>query len=169
MDANYITPFIRSIKNVFTTMLQLDVDVQDPNIKSDNTASFDVTGIIGLSGDVVGSVVLSLPTNTAEGVVGRFTGTELTSDSDDFADAIGELVNMVAGGAKAMFTDRDVSISCPSVVLGDNHRIASPKHVPCIVIPCSTDCGAMAIEIMIDDRKFGKSGKSTGAAAAAQA
>ena len=27
MDPNYITPFIRSIQNVFTTMLQLDVKV----------------------------------------------------------------------------------------------------------------------------------------------
>ncbi len=167
MDPNYITPFIRSIRNVFSTMLQLEVGVDAPLIKADSKASFDVTGIIGLSGDVVGSVVLSLPGATAEGVVARFTGMEITADSDDFADAIGELVNMVAGGAKAMFADRDVSISCPSVVLGDNHRIASPKDVPCVVIPCRTECGELAIEVMIDDRK--SSPQKTNAAATAQA
>jgi len=166
MDPNYITPFIRSIQNVFTTMLQLDVKVESPSIKADSTASFDVTGIIGLSGDVVGSVVLSLPASTAEATVARFTGMELDVNSEDFADAVGELVNMVAGGAKAMFVNRDVSISCPSVVLGENHRIAAPKDVPCIVIPCRTDCGELAIEIMIDDRK---SASSTGAAASAEA
>lgn len=152
MDAKYITPFIQSIQNVFSTMLQLQVSVLEPKIKADSAATYDVTGIIGLSGDVVGSVVLSFPTGTAERVVSLFTGMELTSDSDDFSDAVGELVNMVSGNAKGMFESREVSISCPSVVLGSGHKIASPKEVPCIVIPCDTDCGEFAIEIMIDDR-----------------
>ena len=152
MDAKYITPFIKSIQNVFSTMLQLQVNVLEPKIKAEATCTYDVTGIIGLSGDVVGSVVLSFPTGTAERVVSLFTGMELNADSDDFSDAIGELVNMVSGNAKGMFENRDVSISCPSVVLGVGHKIASPKDVPCIVIPCDTDCGEFVIEIMIDDR-----------------
>jgi len=148
-------------------MLQLEVGVDAPMIKANSTTSFDVTGIIGMSGDVVGSVVLSLPGSTAQGVVERFTGSDVSVESDDFADAIGELVNMIAGGAKAMFADRSVSISCPSVVLGQNHRIASPKHVPCVVIPCRTDCGELAIEVMIDDCK--SSPQTSNAAASAQA
>lgn len=166
MDAKYITPFIQSIQNVFSTMLQLQVDVQEPKVKADSLSAFDVSGIIGLSGDVVGSVVLSFPTGTAERIVSLFTGMELDSDSDDFADAVGELVNMVSGGAKGMFSDRAVSISCPSVVLGADHKIACPKDVPCIVIPCDTDCGELAIEIMIDDRK---TKEQAAAAQAAQA
>lgn len=153
MDAKYITPFIQSIQNVFSTMLQLQVTVKEPKVKSGSSCSYDVSGIIGLSGDVVGSVVLSFPTGTAERIVALFTGMELASDHEDFADAIGELVNMVSGGAKGMFKDRAVSISCPSVVLGSGHKIASPKDIPCIVIPCDTDCGELAIEIMVDDRK----------------
>ncbi len=167
MDAKYITPFIQSIQNVFSTMLQLQVQVQEPRVKEGSTCTYDVSGIIGLSGDVAGSVVLSFPTGAAERVVALFTGMELGADSDDFTDAIGELVNMVSGGAKGMFKDRNVSISCPSVVTGKDHKIASPKDVPCIVIPCDTDCGELAIEIMIDDRK--SKDEAAGAAAAQQA
>ena len=34
MDPKYISPFITSIKNVFSTMLQLDLEVGEPSIKS---------------------------------------------------------------------------------------------------------------------------------------
>jgi chemotaxis protein CheX len=149
MDASYITPFVASIQNVFSTMLQLPVNIGTPTIKSDNGATHDVSGIIGMSGDVTGSIVLSFPMDAAEAIVALFCGESLTSQSPDFADAIGELVNMVSGGAKAGFTGKKVSISCPSVVIGKDHAVARPKDVPCVVIPCETDCGMVAIEVAI--------------------
>lgn len=150
MDAGYITPFVKSIQNVFSTMLQLPVSVNDPAIKSGNSPSHDVSGIIGMSGDVTGSVVLSFKMETAEAVVALFCGERLQSDNADFADAIGELVNMVCGGAKAMFNEKKkVSISCPSVIVGADHGVSLPSDVPCVLIPCTTDCGEFVIEIAI--------------------
>ncbi|RMH11835.1 MAG: chemotaxis protein CheX [Planctomycetota bacterium] len=152
MDASYITPFVVSIQNVFTTMLQLPVEVGEPRIKTGSKASHDVSGIIGMSGDVTGSIVLSFPLETAEAIVSLFCGESLGSDSDDFADAIGELVNMVSGGAKAGFDGKQVSISCPSVVVGTDHYISQQKDVPCVVIPCTTDCGELSIEVAIREQ-----------------
>lgn len=149
MDPGYIKAFISSIQNVFATMFQLPVTVGTPYIKGDPSPQYDVSGIIGMSGDVFGSVVLSFPTETAESVVALFTGTQLEIGTPDFADAIGELVNMVSGGAKANFKDRKVSISCPSVVIGEGHRLARQSDIPCIVIPCTTDCGELSLEIAI--------------------
>jgi len=153
MDASYITPFVSSIQNVFTTMLQLSVEIGEPRIKTGGNASHDVSGVIGMSGDVTGSIVLSFPSDTAEAVVSLFCGECLSSDSADFADAIGELVNMVSGGAKAEFTGKKVSISCPSVVVGSNHFISQQKDVPCVVIPCITNCGEFSIEVAIQDHQ----------------
>jgi Holliday junction resolvasome RuvABC endonuclease subunit len=48
-------------------------------------------------------VVLAFPTETAERVVSLFCGQQLAAGTPDFADAIGELVNMVSGGAKAVY------------------------------------------------------------------
>lgn len=154
MDPGLITPFISSVQNVFATMLQLPVTVGDASIKAEPGTTFDVSGIIGMSGDVVGSVVLSFPKETAERIVSLFTGTTLVVSSPDFADAIGELVNMVAGGAKAGFPgNRKVSISCPSVVIGSGHTVAQRSDVACIDVPCTTDCGRFSIEIAIQERK----------------
>lgn len=151
MDTSFLVPFISSIQNVFATMMQLQVTIGDPRLKSPGeTSSFDVSGIIGMSGDVVGTIVLSFPTATAESIVQLFTGTKQTVEHPDFADAIGELVNMVSGNAKGQFSGKKkVSISCPSVVIGKHHAIAGQKDIPCVIIPCSTDCGELVIEVSI--------------------
>lgn len=146
----YIKAFVSSIQNVFATMLKLPVQVKEPALKSAPNVAYEVSGIIGMSGDVTGSVVLSFPKATAQRVVSILAGQNVDPASPDFADAVGELVNMVSGGAKAMFTGKKVSISCPSVVLGQ-HVVAKPSSVPTIVIPCGTDCGELAIEITIQD------------------
>lgn len=155
MNASYITPFITSIQNVFSTMLQLDVVIDDPVLKTDYSSPHDVSGIIGMSGEVMGSVALSFPSATATRIVALFTGTDLKLGDPDFGDAIGELVNMVCGGAKANFPARKVSISIPSVVVGSGHQIARSREVPCVIIPCKTDCGDLAIEVAIQDAKAG--------------
>lgn len=167
MDPLFITAFIKSISNVFTTMLQLPVEVGEPTIKMGDEEPFDVSGIIGMSGDVVGSVVLCFPGDAAERIVAIFTGEQMSIDSEDFPDAIGELVNMVAGGAKGMFDGRDVSISCPSVIVGQGHSVSRLKDVPCVLIPCSTDCGEVVIEVAIQDLKKMKDAEASAASATA--
>jgi chemotaxis protein CheX len=149
VDQSYITPFVRSVQNVFETMLQLPVVTGQPVLKGNGQPSFDVSGIIGMSGDVEGSVVLSFPTATAERVVSIFTGTDMAHTHEDFADAVGELTNMVSGGAKAQFVGKTVSISCPSVVIGPGHQVYNRKNVVAIAIPCQSDVGDFTVEVTI--------------------
>ncbi|MBO6514441.1 MAG: chemotaxis protein CheX [Phycisphaerales bacterium] len=149
MDASMITPFINSIQNVFSTMFQLPVEIGEPRIKADRKASHDVSGIIGVSGEMTGTIVLSMPRDAASSIVTLFTGMEFETDSADFADAVGELINMISGNAKAEFQRKSVSISCPSVVLGADHTIAVQSGTPCVLIPCSTDCGEVVLEVAL--------------------
>lgn len=166
MDPNFIKPFVASVQNVFTTMMQLPVTIKEPRIKADSSVEYDVSGIIGLSGGVTGSVVLSFPLQTAERIVALLAGQKLEPGSSDFADAVGELVNMVTGGAKASFPTKRASISCPTVVLGKGHKVARQTEIPCIVIPCETDCGEFAIEIAIKaESTVGSTPTATGATA----
>lgn len=145
MEAKDIAPFVRSLGNVFSTMLQVNITADAPRFKDPTNPCFDVSGIIGLSEDVTGAVVLSFPADTAERIVELFAGAKLEVDDPDFADAVGELVNMVAGGAKVEFEDRRVSISCPSVIVGSNHRVFQQKNSPIIEIPCECECGTFSL------------------------
>ena len=147
MDSSYIMPFIETTQHVFKTMLQLEVKAGKPAIKKTTEPSYDVSGIIWMSGDVDGSVILSFPIDTARRAVALFAGEELDPKHEDFADAIGELVNMVSGGAKAKFEGKSVSISCPSVVVGSSHAVFSSKDVTTITIPHTSDVGDFAVEV----------------------
>ena len=164
MDSSYIMPFVKSVRNVFETMLQLPVDVNEPYAKKAGQPSYDVSGIIGMSGDVDGSIALSFDTAAAERVVHLLSGEHLEHTDENFADAVGELVNMIAGGAKAQFEGQDVSISCPSVIVGDQHQVFTRKDAAHIAIPCTCDCGEFAVEVSI--RAGVNAGASTAAAAA---
>lgn len=166
MDQQCIKAFVTSIRNVFQTMMQLEVRVGAPTLKDTAQAPNDVSGIMGMSGDIVGTVVISFPEATASRVASILAGTDMPASHPDFPDAIGEIVNMVTGGAKALFGGRKASISCPSVVRGAGHVVASPKDTPCISIPCSTDCGDFVIEVAIRvPNTAAQTAPATGAAA----
>ncbi len=147
MDSNDILPFIKSTRNTFETMFQMNVECGAPEIKKTDTPTYDVSAIIGMSGDVEGSVVLSFPMETARRVVAVFTGAEAPESKEDFADAVGEMVNIIAGGAKAQFKGKSVNISCPSVVMGASHAVYGAKDVVCVKIPCTCDCGEFCVEV----------------------
>jgi len=130
-------------------MLQLEIEVGEPALKKSRKARFDVSSIIGMTGLVEGSCVLSFQSETAIKVVKSFTGMEFTIEDDDFTDAIGELANMIAGGAKTLFDTTNVNISTPTVVVGDGHIVHGHKDTVCIAIPCKCDCGEFAVEIAL--------------------
>jgi chemotaxis protein CheX len=148
MDVRYINPFVEAVQSVFTTMIQIDVTLGKPHV-TEALPRYDISGIIGMSGDVVGSIVLSFPSPVAKVVVGKFAGTDCPVDSPDFADALGEIVNMISGAAKAKFDGKKVSISTPSVVVGSGHTIARPSRTVCISLPCKVYCGEFSIDIAI--------------------
>ncbi|MEM7622708.1 MAG: chemotaxis protein CheX [Planctomycetota bacterium] len=167
MNPQHIAPFISSVKNVFQTMLQLDVAVGDPIIINGQSRDKDVSGIIGMTGDVEGVVVLSFDFETAISTVSLFCGEPVERDSEDFSDAVGELCNMVCGGAKAGFPDNEsVSISCPSVVIGSGHNVNRPADVPAVAVPCTTDCGEFVIEIAVRSSAGAVASDDAGAVAA---
>lgn len=152
IDPKLIIPFVNSTLNVFTSMVKTKPEITRPRVKEDASASYDVSGIIGFSGEILGSVVLSLQANTALELVKSFTGMEMDLHGPDFADAIGELANMVAGGAKKDL-GAIANITVPVVVIGKSHIIARLSDVPCITIPCRTTSGEFAIEVNIKDNK----------------
>lgn len=149
MDVKFINAFVGSIVNVFKTMLATEVRVGKPQMKEAEMVSAEVSGIIGLSGEVQGSVVLSFNGDVASRIASKFAGTEMTMESPDFCDAIGELANMVAGNAKKDFVGYEASISLPSVILGAGHKVMSSKARPFLVIPCDTTLGRFNVEVAI--------------------
>jgi len=147
MDVEYINPFVGAVQNVFRTMLGLEAKFGKPYLKQEETACADVSAVIGFSGDAAGSVVISFPKLVAARTASTFAGMDLKEDHPDFADALGELANMVAGNAKKDFEGVDISISLPNVIIGENHRVSRSNAVPRLVIPCESSLGPFYVEV----------------------
>jgi chemotaxis protein CheX len=148
INPQLVVPFMNAVREVFKKMAGLDIKVERPFLKTSASPAYDVCGIIGFSGQITGSVVLSFSDAAASKLVEAFAGTAFPRDTPDFADAIGELANMVAGSAK-QHLGAAASISVPSVVIGSGYTVASLSGLPCLVIPCNSPHGAFAVEVCI--------------------
>jgi len=152
MDTIYIDPFVDSVFNAMKTML--GESPERINVKT-STANFvhgDVSGIVGFaSNNIFGSVALSFPTKTAIKCYNMMVGDNTNDFSDDVRDTIGELTNIVAGGAKKIYADQGLSfdISIPTIVVGENHSLAHKGGTPVVAIPFALGGLQFIMEISI--------------------
>ncbi len=147
MRAEYINPFISSLTNAFRTMLGCEVRRGKVSVRKDRVPLHEVSGVIGLSGKAVGMVVLSLSESVALKAASTLLMYEAREVDDDVADAVGELTNMVAGGAKAQLAEFQLSVSLPNVITGRGHEIRFPSRVTPICVPFDSDWGSLAVEV----------------------
>lgn len=147
MDVRYINPFIGAIKNVFNTMLGTDILISKPRLKDPGEHFADITAIIGFSGEASGSVAICFPTNTGINAASKFTDGQVSQSDPEFADALGELANMVAGQAKSKLEGYDVNISLPRVVSGHGLQLLNSKTTPVLVLPCDSSLGRFSTEV----------------------
>jgi chemotaxis protein CheX len=150
MDVKYVNPFINAVVNTMETMLGVAPERMSPSLKNNNVAQGDISSIIGFAGDNVhGSIALSFPTLTALKIYHRMMGEVINKINKDVEDTIGELVNIVAGGAKTELENEDVifHISIPSVIIGKNHTIAHKGSIPVVLIPFKWEKGTFVMEI----------------------
>ena len=66
----------------------------------------------------------------------------------EVVDAISELVNMVAGSAKAKFNvDSPLQLSMPTVVHGNEFRLRSPRKAVWLEVPFTCAVGRFQLDV----------------------
>lgn len=152
MNVSYINPFIESLSTVFQTMLGLQPTREKPRVPTANPPpepEKQLTSMIGISGAASGLVALRFPMDTALKLAGKFLGGEYREANNEVIDAISELVNMVAGSAKAKFRIEPApQLGLPSVVEGSGYRVRYPAKADLIEVPFSSDAGNFTMELI---------------------
>ena len=153
MNVRYINPFIEAASNAFATFLQAKITPQKPVIfnPENNDLHYDISGIIGLAGEVKGVVVVSLPKLVALKIISGISDRDIKIFDDDVVDAIGEAINIIAGNAKRGLMDFKIAISLPSIIKGVNHRITWMAGVPVILIPFECEYGPVYLFISMKE------------------
>ena len=147
MKAEYINPFVNATIEAFDKMLGCEVHRGALTLKTAPQTPFEISGVIGLSGNAIGTVVLSFSKELALKAAGTLLMTEMTEITSDVVDAVGELTNMVAGSAKSKLEELQLSISLPNVITGSGHEIRFPSEVTPICIPFESPWGPLTVEV----------------------
>lgn len=147
LTAECINPVISSTLTVFETMLNVTPVRTGLALKSSREPAHAISAVIGVTGKIAGTIVLSMSSTASFGVLDRMVGIEATEINADVCDAIGELTNMIAGAAKAQMEKLELSISIPNIISGPNHNVHYPSNVQPICIDFDSDIGAFAIEV----------------------
>ena len=154
----YIQPFIKVCETVFHEFCQTEVTAGRVFFvsKDEYESNWDISGIIGLSGEASGAVAISLKDVTAFQVTKTLTGSEHSSLDADVTDAVGEIINIIAGNVKKNFEEElKIKISLPTIVKGKAHSIVWPSEktrIICIPFTIFKD-QEMCLSVAVDPTK----------------
>lgn len=153
MNAEFINPFISALRNVLATMAQTELTPGKPQKKTGAKAHGDVSGIIGMVGpQIKGSLSISFEESLALEVMHRMVGEKMDTLDDEVADMVGEITNMVAGGAKKELAMKgfDFGMATPIVVTGKGHSINHQVEGQKLVLLFKSDAGMASLELSFE-------------------
>lgn len=153
MKVEYINPFIESVFELFSTMLSAEARRGEVNVCRGSGTAREITGLIGLSGPARGTVALSFPTGTALAMCSRLLGMETLVVDETVSDAVAELVNIVAGSAKAKLkvaNGEPIDLSLPTVVRGSCYSVDYPSKVMWLEVPFTSDLGPFSLRVTFE-------------------
>jgi len=156
MDVKYMNPFIMAAQTVFKTMLNLDVALNKPMLKTTKATSAEITGFVGLGGDKKGIVAISFREKGALFVYKTLMGEDVPKICPEVIDAVGELTNIISGQARKELANTGLNLqaSIPTVVVGKDVEINIITQIPIISLPFSFAAGNGESETMFLDFSF---------------
>ena len=153
MNVEFINPFLSSMLNVMSTMAQMELKPEKPKLKKNEIAHGDVSGLIGMVSDQAkGSLSITFEGSLALATMKNMVGEAPDEVNDEITDLVGEITNMVTGGAKRMLSEKGIEfdMATPMVVSGANHSIKHKAEGAVVIIPLGSEFGKAYIEFSFD-------------------
>ncbi len=154
MNAEFINPFIAALLNVLQTMAQTDLVPGKPKKKIDDQAMGDISGLIGMVGDdIQGSMSITFEQSLALEIMHKMLGEKPEEINADVKDMVGELTNMICGGAKTELEKKgyNFGMATPMVVSGKNHTVDHNVSGKKMVMPFSHAAGRLYLEMCFNN------------------
>lgn len=143
---------VESTKEIFSTMVMMDVTVVDQDPAARQAIKDGISGIIGLAGTHKGVLAIHIPAPVALAITGSFLGMEVEEINEDVEDAVGELANMLGGNVKTILSEngRDIELSLPTTISGTNYDFQTAKDVEVTALAFATDTGMFTVELQLE-------------------
>ncbi len=154
MKAEHINAYIQATKQLLEVMFNIEkFEKKFLNTGDDTETTSEVSAVIGIAGACTGAVVLSFTKEVAIKMVSQLVGEDIIDLDNDTCDALGEMVNIIAGNASRALESLGVGtlkISVPTVLIGKDQKVNSPGNIPSICIGFETDLGHFVIHVSLE-------------------
>lgn len=141
--------------NVVSTMCAFNPVPGNASIKEGKKTWGEVTGIIGLAGpNVMGNMMVSFNEKGLLHIVSKMLMEEYKEINQEVIDAVGEITNIITGGAKKEFSEMGIAIemALPMVVSGRGVEINQLAASPIISVPFTFPEGEFVVEANLANR-----------------
>ncbi len=135
-------------------MAQIDLQSEKPQTKKDEFARGDVSGIIGMIGPQIrGSMAITFDHQLVISIMQSMLGESVSELDEQVSDMVGEMTNMICGGAKNALSEQNYQfeMATPVIVAGSNHTITHKVDGPKIILTFVSDKGNAYLEICFDN------------------
>jgi len=153
MDNALNKSLIKATGEILQSMAGADVSCKPPIEKTIRDTTSETSVIITFVGSISGAITLKCSKKLASMIASQMLGMDVEEGSDDMKDAIGELLNMIVGTAKAHYSsDADpFKISIPTTIVGEDYTVhikADPNDtISLLDFRCNGD--TMGIEVYL--------------------
>ncbi len=148
MDDRLLKAFQAAAISTFKDMFGVEATAGAPfEIAADNEHGWDITGLIGLAGQVHGVVAFRLTSDLARSLLVK-SGVEIGSDLRSLESGlVGEMTNIIAGNASSGASGFEFEIAPPVVVRGTGHKINWPSIAPVLAAGFTTPDGNFEVDL----------------------
>jgi chemotaxis protein CheX len=150
----------RAAKDVFGTMLGLEIEVGEPfDEKAFPAESQKVVALIGLAGQWIGTGVIGCSPEFACRIASMMLMAEYQAVNEDVLDAMAEMANMIFGNVKTELEEElgGLGLSIPTVIFGRNFATRSVGQQAWTVFPLKAGSDEMELKFcLMPNRDFHK-------------
>jgi chemotaxis protein CheX len=152
-EMKYLSPFIDHTILILKTMAGGRAEFREMYFANSIRVFGDISGVIGLSGEAEGTVVLTFYRDLAWKIISRMMQVkEDAVNADLIHDGVGELINMIGGSSKKSFvgTPYHFELSLPTVVVGSGHQIGHPENASIAILIFEMESSSFALHVCIN-------------------
>ena len=152
INVEYINPFLMAATNIIKDICQIDMQVGKPYVKQTAFADDSVIIMIGITGEMRGSVIIALTYNKALEIASKMMMGMPVTELDEMAtSAISELGNMIMGNAATILSTKGVGIDITPPTLCRGNITITQSYTKNICIPLSGDDITIELDVAVKD------------------
>ncbi|MCR1897548.1 chemotaxis protein CheX [Irregularibacter muris] len=153
MKAEYANSFYKATNDVFKLMFDMDPKRGKVAVVEDMVSSKDASVVLGVTGDLHGTILFSFPKDMTLEMIKIMSGMEINTLDSFASSALGEVANIIGGNALTILTENNYicDIAPPQIFVGE-YKSFSMANEKALLLSLVTLIGEFDIHIFLKEK-----------------